>query len=357
VENSASFVERFGMPGPPPDAINVLHRYRDAILVEAEGSTGEAAESVTSRPRRMVIEGAALYPLSAERASDFGASRFWNSLERLGIGAVPFLPGSSAWLERWLRSVLRRSGWAVANAVISHAAEERRGKWERSGRIPVLIGVLRGEDPARHLAWIQRERIYYLRLNTSQPRQLQTSQVAFYEPAPLHSAGEPGRVRFYASVERIEVVPRAQIETPWRTSGNEDDLCVLYRLGDLRELATPISNRGSSGHGQRFSMRRWSSALALQRAREITELLLESTTEWEVYDALQARGIGFGLKVARSAREDVGWRGRAWFVLDEARIRVVGPNMVEVHRHGQIHHGPMRSLDLYLGLAPESLRI
>lgn len=351
VEDSASFVERFGVPGPPPDAVNVLHRYRDAIL-ETESLVGEAADSRTSHLRRTVIEGAALYPLSAERASAFEESRFWNSLERLGIGAVPFLPGSTVWLERWLRGVLRRSGWAVADAVISHAAEEQRSKWKRSAAIPVLIGSLRGEDPEEHLAWIKQEHMYYLRLTPSQPRQLQTNEVAFYEPSQLYPSGEPGRVRLYAPVERIDVVPRADIETPWQISGDANDLCVLYRVGALQELDAPILNRGLGGQGRRFSTHRWSSALGLERATELTELLLESVTEWTVYDTLRARGIGFGLQVARNAGEDVGLRGRAWFVLDNVRIRVLGPDAVEVHRHGQVHRGPVRSLNSLLGFDP-----
>lgn len=346
VEEDAGFLQRFGAPGPPADAVNVLHRYRDAIL-ETERIEGASAPR-SSRPRRNVIEGAALYPLSAERASNFGESRFWHSLERLGIGAIPFLPGSTAWLERWLRGVLHRSGWAVAEAVISHAAEAAQARWKRSAELPVMIGVLRGESPEEHMAWIRDERKYYTRLTPSQPRQLRVSHVAYYEPAALHASGEPGRVRLYSRVEEIEVIRRDEIATPWPARRSGEELYVVYRLGGIQELASPILNRRATGQGQPFATNRWSSVLGLERAGEISELLLESAAEWEVYDALQAHGIKFDLQVAQKPRDNVGGEGRAWFVTGGKRVRVRDPETVEIHQAGKIYQLSLRQLPAIL---------
>jgi uncharacterized protein len=335
VEDDTAFVQRFGVAGPPADAVNVLHRYRDAIL-ESDGELGDVPDIPSTRPRRTVIEGAALYPLDAERARAFGESQFWRALERLGIGAVPFLPGSVAWLERWLRRVLRRSGWDVADAVISHAAEVTRTKWKRAAEVPVLVGVLRSHNTAEHLAWIRQERTYYTRLTPSQSRQLRVGIVAIYGPAHLYGPEDSGRVELWAPVEAIEVIPRREISTPWPPGGTGDELQVLYRLGEWRKLSRPVVNRSMDGRAQPFRSNRWASELGLHRATDATELLLETVAEWELYDGLVAQGTPFFLRAARSAGEMPGEEGRAWFIVDHTRVRVVGLDTVELHRAGQI---------------------
>jgi hypothetical protein len=331
VEDDAAFVERFGAPGPPADAVNVLHRYRDAILDAAEGT--EAVPGTLAR-RRTVIEGAALYPLGAEASAEFDRSRFWRSLERLGIGALPFLPGSQAWLEQWLRKVLTRSGWSVADAVVAHAAEEREEVWKRAAETPVLIGILRGSGIKQHRDWVQERRLYYTPLTKSQPRQLQTTHVALYEPTALFDRDQPGRVQRFAPVEDIDVVRRRDIVTPWGAGRGVDELQVVYRLGPFLRLDQPIVNRDADGRGQRVSINRWTSLLALRRATDLTELLLESMAEWRIVDALRAMGIPFQLR-AIPPGEEVGQRGRTWFITGDLRMRWSGGEDVEVVRGGR----------------------
>ena len=84
---------RYGVAGPPAEAIGALHRYRDAILGPG-GTPGW-------------IHGAiALYPPAPDLAS-FEASRLWTGLADIGIGAIPLIPGQTAWLRRWLARTIR----------------------------------------------------------------------------------------------------------------------------------------------------------------------------------------------------------------------------------------------------------
>jgi PD-(D/E)XK nuclease superfamily/Domain of unknown function (DUF2357) len=88
--------KRFGTAGPPQDAINVLHRYRDAIVVDS-------ADRGLQRP---VVKGAALFPLTVEESRDFTLSRLFKAIEVLGIGALPFLPENTGLVEEWLKYLL-----------------------------------------------------------------------------------------------------------------------------------------------------------------------------------------------------------------------------------------------------------
>ena len=91
LDDAAGYVRRHGSPGPPEDALGDLHRYRDAIV---------------ERGSRTVQEAVALFPFREREAGAFGASRLWRSVEALGVGAIPLLPGATGYLDRWLRRVL-----------------------------------------------------------------------------------------------------------------------------------------------------------------------------------------------------------------------------------------------------------
>jgi hypothetical protein len=90
------YVARYGSPGPPEDALNVLHRYRDAIVRQGSGPT----------PERIVARAAALFPFREAEPGAFRASRLWRSLDGLGVGAIPLLPGSTEYLEEWVAAIL-----------------------------------------------------------------------------------------------------------------------------------------------------------------------------------------------------------------------------------------------------------
>jgi hypothetical protein len=95
VDATPEFRARHGAPGPPIDAINALHRYRDAIVTDNPG------------PVRPVVRGAALFPLTVEETPAFQTqSNLYASLSHLGIGALPFLPGNTSLAAEWLGSLL-----------------------------------------------------------------------------------------------------------------------------------------------------------------------------------------------------------------------------------------------------------
>lgn len=103
IDESPRFVETFGLPGPPIDAINALHRYRDAITIQS-------ANTVASGLVRPVVRGAILFPLPLHlNDSDWTGSRLYSSLDDLGIGALPLSPSSDEMVRQWLKAVIHMS--------------------------------------------------------------------------------------------------------------------------------------------------------------------------------------------------------------------------------------------------------
>lgn len=96
VDSSTGFRDRHGSPGPPVDAINELHRYRDAIVIGSQGDH-----------YRPIVRGAALFPLTIAETGGFAhQSRLFNSLSSLGIGALPLLPGNTDLFRSWFAGLL-----------------------------------------------------------------------------------------------------------------------------------------------------------------------------------------------------------------------------------------------------------
>ncbi|GAB5518059.1 MAG: hypothetical protein RhofKO_03100 [Rhodothermales bacterium] len=95
LDTSRGYIRRYGAPGPPRDALNDLHRYRDA-LQEYDGAHASVVHAVVIFP----------YHDSAEH--DFSSGRLWNSIRHDGIGALPMLPNNTGYLERWLAHVLEQ---------------------------------------------------------------------------------------------------------------------------------------------------------------------------------------------------------------------------------------------------------
>jgi Domain of unknown function (DUF2357)/PD-(D/E)XK nuclease superfamily len=104
LDASEEYVSAFGGPSAPIEAINQLHRYRDAIVL-----TGEHG-----RLARVVVRGVALFPLGETASADYMSHRLYESLGELGVGALPFLPRNQTWVSTWIRSVIEAPNSKIA---------------------------------------------------------------------------------------------------------------------------------------------------------------------------------------------------------------------------------------------------
>lgn len=302
VDASESTVEKHGIPAPPDDALNVLHRYRDAIL----------AEDRRSALKRDVIHAVAVYPYRERREGEFARSGLSRALQAIGVGAIPLLPRSEQHLDEWLRQILRAGGWSLADRVIPHEAHEVSVAYRAAESRAVLVAVLR-EDEAAHLQWIREQRLYYAP-ETKQGRLFSTRFVAFYERA---RGGRKGVVRSWAKVRAIETRPRSAIATPWLPSRAGDERQVVFHLEPLQPIGPIINDR------LRFSVSRWSTELAMRRAKSVDQLYLETEAEWRLFESLKASGIAFGIHAlnADALDEERERRGRARFEIGALKVR------------------------------------
>jgi len=87
-----------GAARPPQDALNAIHRYRDALV--RPGPAGSLRE---------VYGGVVLFPHPDERVYLREERSAWVDFDRIGVGAVPLSPGQGDALQSWLTQVVRWS--------------------------------------------------------------------------------------------------------------------------------------------------------------------------------------------------------------------------------------------------------
>lgn len=323
LDTSPAYVEKHGAPGPPEDAVNVLHRYRDAILV----SLGPGRP----RDKRSVIVGIALFPFQ-DPLGEYEGHTFFRSLEQVGIGALPFLPSRQEYVANYLRQLLRQSGWTLADRILDHRNAIERALWVREAAKPALIAAIRPD--VGELEWIKENRLYYAPLTALGRRKFSARWVAFYQGRKDRN-GQIGAVTHEAEVLAVDVKPRGAIKTPWAPTFSTDELCIVYTLSEVREREHPIP----VDHG--VGRYRWASRLSLSRAREGSELYLETEPEWRLYDELRAKGIDFRLRPDDPEVIDPdNPRGRAIFEVGSWRIRYDGAAGFRVVKAETILHEP-----------------
>ena len=121
----------YGAPGPQEDDINTMHRYRDAIVYQNDASLFE----------RTMFGAYVLFPYRNQE--EYRKHRFYQSIEQVNIGGLPFLPSATDLVTDMLDELISDSPEsAFERATLPTGIEERlaRVDWKRRD---VLIGTLR----------------------------------------------------------------------------------------------------------------------------------------------------------------------------------------------------------------------
>lgn len=303
----SKYLSKYGTPGPPEEAINQLYRYRDAIVDNDDP------------PRRRIVEALALFPYKDSIGQRFSDNRLYLSREKVGIGALPFLPSETVYVEDWVRETVRRSGSHFAERTVGVRVRDEELTNRAKMAEAALIGVI-GHGKTQW-DWIQTRRLYLAPLSKiGRHRRLDIRWLGFFEPAAM-TKKKYGAVRYVSRVSRLEVVPRRAIKTPWASRRSPGEPYLLFHIEKPHRLPRPIRN--TDGHRVTF---RWGTRYSLDHALTMSELYLETEAERRLWEELKHAGIPFTTRAGRVAAIDPGDpAGRTVFILDrDQRVRYQG---------------------------------
>ncbi len=251
----------------PDDAINQMHRYRDALICSHRNSGGEER----SRP---VFGAFVLYPGFFNQSPENVADNPYNSaVQEIGIGAFPLVPdqvrngkqSGGAWLKVFLQEKLGISRYP------SPASPERLFVQD-SARIPVsgmtqfrypdltmvVTGAPRsGRDPAYLKSFEDGSSgWYHMRFHASEReniqqhvmREIRYCAIAIFDPETKVKSAS-----WLWHVDRVSLVPGSELTLEQTGKENRGDgQYWLFKLSSARKLKKPIEHFPLQGHHLRL---------------------------------------------------------------------------------------------------------
>lgn len=247
----------------PDDAINQMHRYRDALIYsdKLNGLRGH------SRP---VYGAFSLYPgYYPQSAVNVDLNPYHAAVREVGIGAFPLVPGQvadsseagNAWLRAFLEDKLGQNPYgASANADYLYIQDSARipATGMLQTRYPELTMVVTGApQDGRAPEYLERFRDgsaswYHMRLHASERdhipqnlmREIRFCVITSYDP----DLGEK-RADWLWHVEMVSLVRRSDLTIEQAGKGGlGDDLYWLFKLSSSKKLSVPITGFPRRGH-------------------------------------------------------------------------------------------------------------
>jgi len=270
---------------PKEEDINTMHRYRDAIVYENKESQNY---------ERNVFAGIILFPGTVSRA--YKDSRFYQSIEKVNIGALPFLPSQTHLVEEFLDEIIDRIGHSEYDQVPRVSGfEEYMVQLEIEER-NVLVGPLRNRE--------QLERCLAYNLYHTPCKQIKDYEhrpfkyVALYEHQGMKTLPQGG-IHYIGKVVNIRKVKRKELLEPFPTQhANLEEDYLVYEIEKWIKKEQPIV---PSGQGVRRP--NYTNHTLLKYAKTISELYIKDPTEFKWI--MQLRRVSKEASTQLNAKEQV----------------------------------------------------
>lgn len=211
-------------PGPKVSDINTMHRYRDSIVYENKG------------PSRFMFEktmfGAyVLFPYDNPEGI-YTNHKFYKSIESVNIGGLPFLPGTTDLVERFLSELIADSEEsAFERASLPRGIEEKLAKVDWSVK-DVLVGSLSKREQLEYCLGTNH---YYTPKTQISEAELPVKYIALYED----NIGTIPGIKYFGQVILATEVERGKI--PVKLSrNNPKEKYYYFKIREWTKLPSII---------------------------------------------------------------------------------------------------------------------
>lgn len=238
------------IPGPEVDDINTMHRYRDAIVYQRENHPYE----------RKMFGAYVLFPYHDEE--EYQNHRFYQSIEQVNIGGLPFLPSATKLVTEMLDELIADSPeTAFERATLPVGIEEKLAKVNWKER-DVLVGTLSEKEQLDNCL---NEKVYTISAAKIDEDRLPIRYVAIYQQRRLFKAD--ARIEYYGEV----------------ISSNMIDGNYQFHIKEWKKLARPIEVK-ENGVAHFYT-----NTFLLKHSSQVPELMLRSEEEYRFYTELKRR--------------------------------------------------------------------
>ena len=242
-------------PGPETDDINTMHRYRDAIVYHNGADPYE----------RTMFGAYVLFPYANKE--EYRNHKFFESIEKVNIGGLPFLPSETSMVQDMLDALIADSpDSAFERATLPRGIEDKLAKIDWNQR-DVLVGALRNRA---QLDTCLKYKFYHIPASKIRDADLPIHYVAIYQSINIfgREAGIYGEVTKTSAVKRRDIreIPK-----------NSDEAYYRFEIKEWKELNIPLVAK----EVRDFPF--FTNMFLLQHCPDVPDLHISSEEEYRLY--------------------------------------------------------------------------
>ena len=256
------FIDNNGEIGPMEEDINVMHRYRDSIVSENKKE---------DYFKYSTFGAYVMFPCNDEKK--FEENRFYQSIEKVNIGALPMLPGSTSLMKKHIAKII---GESYIEAVNNNPIFDEEGDYYKFKNSNVMIVNTKDK---KHLNTYRKHRFYHIPKTSISKVKLGVEYLAFYQPQSKF--GEESGIYYYAKVRESYTYERGSCIELECDKGKESHIYIRFELENFEKL----SGVSTLQYGVRNVM--YTTLYLLKNATNMHELSIKSRKEIEVYKILK----------------------------------------------------------------------
>ena len=244
-------------PGPETDDINTMHRYRDAIVYHNGADPYE----------RTMFGAYVLFPYANKE--EYRNHKFFESIEKVNIGGLPFLPSETSMVQDMLDALIADSpDSAFERATLPRGIEDKLAKIDWNQR-DVLVGALRNRA---QLDTCLKYKFYHIPASKIRDADLPIHYVAIYQS--INIFGREAGIRYYGEVTKTSAVKRRDIR---EISKNSDEAYYRFEIKEWKELNIPLVAK----EVRDFPF--FTNMFLLQHCPDVPDLHISSEEEYRLY--------------------------------------------------------------------------
>jgi hypothetical protein len=271
-------VEDRGVVGPVEDDINVMHRYRDAIVSKLKNKVQFKYDTFGAY---------VMFPYGDE--DKFKEHDFYKSIEEVNIGAFPMLPGSTKLLTKQLQKIIEQPLLEARNDRVVIDEYDDYGKFNH---LNVMLANVKDE---RHLKEYKENLFYHIPIARLKEVRESVEYIAFYQP--MTKFKQEAGIRYYGKIKAWKEYRREECTEIKASVGTEDDIYLRINLEYIKEIdnIVPIQT------GTRLVT--YTTLYLLKNAENTHELKVGSSLELVVYKVLKKIVKKKGLKIKKTDKD------------------------------------------------------
>ncbi len=260
-----AYKDTYEQPGPEEDDINTMHRYRDAIVQDAVQK---------SDFERTMFGAYILFPYGYEEK--YKNHKFYESIEKVNIGGLPFLPSATQLVEELLKELIEESpDTSFERAVLPKGSYDHINNIDFMSR-DVLVGAL---SRVEQLDICLKDGFYHIPCSEIAETRLPLRYVAIYQSSNKFKSN--AGINYYGEIILAEKVKRRDItEIPYFKNG--EALYYKFHIKEWKQLRSPIKPREL-----RVSPRIYTNLFLVLNSEYVTELCIKSKEEYRLYMELK----------------------------------------------------------------------